>query len=116
MAQTVNYADIITRVIREEAASFPKNSPLKIVSVCDHESGEFFLIEYGRENKRRVDNIIFHARLVNGKVIIETDWIEDGLRVPMVEAGIDPEDIAFIWSLPNPNWENASAEKMAAAA
>lgn len=116
MAQKVNYAEIIARVVREEAGSYSPNRPIKVASVCDYETGEFLLIEFGRDDMRRVDRILFHARLVNGKVIIETDWIEDGLKVPMIEAGIDPEDIAFIWSLPNPNWETGSAETMAVAA
>lgn len=100
MAQTMNYADIITQVVREEASSYPPDRPIKVASVCDHETGEFLLIEFGRENKRRVDSIIFHARLVDGKVIIETDNLEDGLKIPMIEAGIYPEDIAFTWNLP----------------
>lgn len=116
MDKSGKYADILTQVVREEAKGQFSLQPIKVSSACDRETGEFFLVAYGRDGNRRVDNILFHARLVNGKVIIETDWIEDGLKVPMIEAGIDPEDIAFIWSLPNPNWENASAEKMAAAA
>lgn len=116
MDKSVKYADILTQVIREEAKGQFSLQPIKVVSACDRETGEFFLVAFGRDGNRRVDNIIFHARLVDGKVIIETDWIEDGLKMPMIEAGIDPRDIAFTWSLPNPNLEKDSVETMAAAA
>jgi hypothetical protein len=109
MAQTMNYADIITQVVREEANSYPPDRPIKIASICDRETGEFLLIEFGRENKRRVDSIIFHARLVDGKVIIETDNIEEGLKLPMIEAGIPREDIAFTWNLPKQEAKPATA-------
>ncbi|MGH9801330.1 MAG: element excision factor XisI family protein [Blastocatellia bacterium] len=107
MAETMNYPEILTQVVREEASSYPQNRPIKIASVCDREAGEFLLIEFGRENKRRVDSILFHARLVNGKVIIETDNIEEGLKPRLIEAGISAEDIAFTWNLPK--WETMAA-------
>lgn len=109
MNQAMNYADILTQVIREEAKGQFSLQPIKIVSACDHETGEFFLAAFGRENKRRVDSILFHARLVDGKVIIETDNIEEGLKYPLIEAGICPEDIAFTWNLPKSEALSAAA-------
>jgi hypothetical protein len=37
----------------------------------------------------------FHARLVDGMVVIETDNIEEGLKTAMIEAGIRAEGIVW---------------------
>ena len=93
MDQTLSYADILTRVVREEGKFQPRLQPIKIISVCDRETGQFLLIAVGWENKRRVDSIIFHAQLVDGTVVIETDNIEERLTAALVEAGIPEGDI-----------------------
>ena len=95
MDQTVSYADILNQVMREEAKLQPSVQPrLKIVSCCDRETGQFLLIVIGWDNRsHRVHNILFHARLVDGKVIIETDMTEEGLKPALIEAGIPEEDI-----------------------
>ena len=95
MDQTVSYADILTQVMREEAKLQPSVQPrLKIVSSCDSETGQFLLIVIGWDNrKHRVHNILFHAQLVDGKVIIEKDMTEEGLSLALQEAGIPEGDI-----------------------
>jgi XisI protein len=93
MDQTLSYADILTRVVREEGKFQPRLQPIKIISVCDHETWQFLLIAVGRENMRRVDSIIFHAQLIDGTVVIETDNSEEGLTAALIEAGIREKDI-----------------------
>ena len=44
MDNTVNYADILTQVIRKESAMQPRLQNLKITPVCDPESGNFLII------------------------------------------------------------------------
>ena len=93
MDQTINYAEILTRVIREEAEPQPRIQPITIAPVCDPESGQFLLIATGYENKKWFDSILFHARLVDEMVVIELDNIEEGLKPALIEAGIREEDI-----------------------
>ena len=93
MDQTMSYANILTQVLREESKIQPKHGPAKLVSACDPATGQFLLIAVGWENKRRVDSIIFHAQLIDGTVVIETDNIEEGLTAALIEAGIREEDI-----------------------
>jgi hypothetical protein len=71
----------------------PKHGPIRIAAVCDHEAGQYLLIATGWENKQRVDCILLHARLVGGKIVIETDNTEDGLKPALREAGVPAEDI-----------------------
>jgi hypothetical protein len=93
MDQTMKYADILTQVLREESKVQPKHGPAKLVSACDPATGQFLLIAVGWEKKERVDCIIFHAQLIDGTVVIETDNIEEGLTAALIEAGIHEGDI-----------------------
>src|SRR6266498_3731759 len=46
-----------------------------------------------------IDSVLFHARLVDGMVVIETDNIEEGLKPAMIKAGIRAEDIVWGYKL-----------------
>ena len=47
MDNAVNYADILTKVIKKESAIQPRLKTLKIAPVCDRESGNFLMIMTG---------------------------------------------------------------------
>ncbi len=93
MDQTLKYADILTEVLRAEAKlQFSTIPRLKLVASCDRESGQFLLIMIGWDNREHWHHsITFHAQLIDGKVIIETDMTE-GLKPLLLEAGIRAED------------------------
>ncbi|MGH9841503.1 MAG: element excision factor XisI family protein [Blastocatellia bacterium] len=88
----MNYAEILTNVMRDQERFQPSFVPVRIVSVCDPASRQFLLVAVGWEGWRRVDNILFHAQLIDGQVIIETDLTEEGLKPALIEAGIRAED------------------------
>ena len=92
MDSTLSYADILTKVMRAEEQFQPSFVPVKIVPVCDPASGQFLLVAVGWEGRRRVDSILFHAQLLDGRVVIETDNTEEGLKPILIEAGIRAED------------------------
>ncbi|CCI04626.1 element excision factor XisI family protein [Microcystis aeruginosa] len=93
MDNTVNYADILTQVIRKESAMQPRLQNLKITPVCDPESGNFLIIMTGWEKEAWINTILFHARLFKNKIVIEDDNLEEGLTTNLIQAGIPPEDI-----------------------
>lgn len=92
MDQTESHADILTQILREKSkVKYPLHPGLKVVSSCDQETGQFLLIRIGWDKDEWFHSILFHAQLVNGKVIIEADMTE-GLKPLLLEAGIRPED------------------------
>ena len=92
MDQPMNYADILTRVIHEEGKLQPSFQPrLKIISSCDRETRQFLLIIIGWDKDDWVHNILFHAQLIDGQVLIEVDRTED-LKPLLIEAGIRSKD------------------------
>lgn len=95
MDQTMNYADILAQAVREEGKLQPVNGP-KIVDVCDQQTGQFLLVAVGWDGRHRVDDILFHAQLADGKITIETDMTEEGFKQTLIEAGIREEDILSV--------------------
>ncbi len=93
MDNTLNYADILTQVLRKESAIQPRLKTIKIIPVCDKESGQFLIIMTGWEKETWINTILFHARLLDGKIVIEDDNFEEGLTTALIKAGIPPEDI-----------------------
>ena len=93
MDNTVNYADILTQVIRKESSMQPRLQTLKITPVCYPESGNFLIIMTGWEKEAWINTILFHARLLKNKIVIEDDNLEEGLTTTLIQAGIPPEDI-----------------------
>lgn len=93
MDQTAKYADILTQVLRTESQIQFRTIPrLKVVASCDREAGQFLLIMVGWDNKDHWEHsILFHAQLIDGKVLIEADNTE-GITPKLLEAGIRPED------------------------
>jgi hypothetical protein len=47
----------------------------------------------GWEKENWTNTILFHARLLEGKIVIEDDNFEEGLIPVLIQAGIPPEDI-----------------------
>jgi len=92
MDRAIRYADILTQALRERSqVKYPLNPGLKVVSSCDRESGQFLLIRLGWDQDEWFHSILFHAQLIDGKVIIEADMTE-GLKPSLIEAGIRAED------------------------
>lgn len=93
MDNSLKYADILTKVLRKETAIQPRLQQLRISPVCDQEMGQFLIILTGWDKESWTNTILFHARLIEDKVLIEDDNFEEGLTNALIQAGISPEDI-----------------------
>jgi hypothetical protein len=93
MDNSLTYAEILTQVLRKASIAQPRLQAIQIRAVCDAESGQFLIIATGWEKNIWLNTILFHARLVDGKVVIEDDNFEEGLTEALITAGIAAEDI-----------------------
>lgn len=93
MDKSLKYAEILTKVLRKESSIQPRLQNIRISPVCDREMGQFLIIMTGWDQETWIDSILFHARLIDDKVLIEDDNFEEGLTNTLIEAGISPEDI-----------------------
>ncbi|AUC62412.1 recombination directionality factor XisI [Cyanobacterium sp. HL-69] len=93
MDKSIKYADILTEVLRQQSTIQPRLQNLTISSVCDRDTGHFLIIMTGWQKESWRDQILFHARLIDDKIVIEDDNFEEGLTNILVQEGIDDKDI-----------------------
>lgn len=98
MDTILNYAEILKKIVNDATIYQPSIQAIKLYPVCDVESGNFVVLATGVDNKKWVDFVLFHARLIetdkgDRKIIIEEDNFEEGLVDSLIAAGIKKEDI-----------------------
>jgi len=95
MDQTLSYADILKKTVQEAVVNQPRLQTIKLYPVCDTESGHFLVLATGWTKQRRMETILFHARLVEQQIIIEEDNFEESLTQALITGGIKKEDIVI---------------------
>lgn len=95
MDNPLNYADILKQTLQTATSHQPRLQAIRLYPVCDLNSGHFLILATGWNKQRRIDTILFHAHLVNNKVVIEEDNFEEGLTQNLMAAGIKAEDIVL---------------------
>jgi len=93
MDNLLSKVDILKKTLQEATIAQPRLQAIKLYPVCDIESGHFLVLATGWDKQRWMDTILFHARLVENKIIIEEDNFEEGLTTALIAAGIRKEDI-----------------------
>jgi hypothetical protein len=99
MDHPLNYADILKKTMQAATANQPRLQAIKLYPVCDTDSGHFLVLATGWDKQRWIDAILFHARLVGNRIIIEEDNFEEGLTSALITAGIKSEDIVTALSV-----------------
>jgi hypothetical protein len=97
MDNLLSHVDILKKTLQEATIAQPRLQAIKLYPVCDIESGHFLVLATGWDKQRWMDTILFHARLVENKIIIEEDNFEEGLVNALIAAGIKKEDIVTSW-------------------
>lgn len=95
MDKIEKYRKVLQDIILNYAKYKPSHGQIESVAVCDTVRDEYLLLAVGWDRPGRVHDIIVHARIKNGKVVIEWDGIESGVTQDMLDAGIAEEDITF---------------------
>jgi len=93
MDSLLNYSDILKKTVQEASRDQPSVQQIRLYPVCDFDSGHFLVVATGLDKQGWKDFILFHARVVDRQVIIETDNFEDGLTSALIDGGIPAEDI-----------------------
>jgi len=93
MDNLLNYVKILKKTIQDAAIDQPSLQAIKLYPVCDADSGHFLVLATGWDKQCWIDNVLFHARLVDHQIIIEEDNFEEGLVDMLIAAGIKREDI-----------------------
>jgi XisI protein len=69
--------------------------------IIDKDRNHFMLFDVGWQQKRRVHGCVTHVQILDDKIWIQRDGIEDGITDELVEAGIPKDMIVLGFQPPN---------------
>ncbi|NJO98314.1 MAG: XisI protein [Pleurocapsa sp. CRU_1_2] len=95
------YRDIITQVLTEYAQIPYAYGDLERQIVIDRERNNFLLLTIGWQNKTRVHGCLVHIEIIDDKIWIQRDGIEDGIANDFLAAGIPKDKIVLAFHPPS---------------
>jgi hypothetical protein len=89
---------IIVNIVKKHAQYQPSHGQIEALYICDQESDNYLLMDTGWDKTGRVHAVVFHLRIIDGKICIEWDGTERGITAELLELGVEKDDIilAFI--------------------
>jgi hypothetical protein len=96
------YRNILQKVVEMHAQMPSEFEQPESIPICDTVHDNYLLMDVGWDATGRAYDVVFHLRLKDGKVLIETDGIEYGIAQDLIEAGIAKEDIIIAFADPQP--------------
>jgi hypothetical protein len=103
MDRVAQYGELLGRIMERHArlsGSAPEPGVETVFHVDPARAG-YLLMDLGWRNGRRVNDILIHARIKDGKIWVEEDWTEEGIATELVRAGVPKEDIVLGFQSPD---------------
>ena len=95
MDSLVRYREIICRVLTELANFDHSRHGLSSRTVFDRPNDIYLVVTTGWDGMRRVDHIVAHFDIIDGKIWAQADNTNLGLVREIEEAGIQKHDIVL---------------------
>ena len=87
------FAPIVRQVLQEIACLTPTTETLRPELVCDEAQGHFHVGEIGWEGNQRVDTILIHIDIIDGKVWLQYNGTDLRVAEELVRAGVPRDHI-----------------------
>jgi XisI protein len=89
------YRQNIEMILRKYAEIPYSNGEIDQCLIIDRDRNHFMLFDVGWQQKRRVHGCITHVQIIDDKIWIQRDGIEDGITDELVAAGIPKDKIVL---------------------
>ncbi|BAZ02475.1 fdxN element excision controlling factor protein [Tolypothrix tenuis PCC 7101] len=100
MDKLERYRAIIIKLLQEYASIPYSYGDLERRFIISEDNNNYLLITLGWQNDQRVHGCLIHLEIINDKVWIHRDGIEDGIANDLVTAGIPKADIVLAFHHP----------------
>ncbi len=80
-----------------EELNQPSNENIRFESVIDPNGQHFQIIALGWENEKRVFNLLFHLDIIDEKIWVQEDKMENSIAELLVEHGVAKKDIVLAY-------------------
>lgn len=95
MDTTMGDREIVKQVIQRYAQFKPSHGDIRLDTVFDDTQNRYVLMQVGWDRGRRVRGNLIYVTLLDGKVWVEYDGMEQGITQDLIDAGIPPERIVL---------------------
>lgn len=100
MDKLTRYRSIIEEVIKDYAHK-PANGDIEAELVIDRERGRYLVVLVGWERGKRVEGILMHVDIIDGKFWIQNEGTDRAIALELVRAGVPHEDIVLGFQPPD---------------
>jgi hypothetical protein len=100
MDTVARYRRIIEQVLLAHANIPSSTGDVQCQTVFDRRNDHYLLVQVGWGRQKRVYGTLAHVDVVNDKVWIQRDGIEEGLANQLRDAGIPAEQIVLGYRIP----------------
>ncbi len=95
------YRQIIKDILTQYASIPYSYGEIEQQVIVDKEENNFFLIDIGWQNQKRIHGFVVHIQIINDKIWIQRDGIEDGITNDLLAAGIPKDKIVLAFHPPS---------------
>ena len=95
MDRVNEYSKLIQEILEGHARIPYSHGDIKSYAIADVPKNHFMLMIVGWDDNRRVHGCITHVQIIDGKIWIQRDGIEDGITEELVAAGVPKSDIVL---------------------
>lgn len=99
MDTLAHYRELVKQVIRQYADE-PDSSDIRTELVFDERIDHYALVEVGWEGLRRIEGMIIHIDIIDGKIWIQHDGTERGVAADLEELGVPKKHIVLGFHAP----------------
>jgi len=101
MDKLTNYYQLIYPILKEYA-DLPYYDPnLKHKLIISDDKKDYLLMTIGWRNDVKIHGCVVHLEIINDKIWIHRDGLEDGIADDLVRAGIPKSEIVLAFHPPN---------------
>lgn len=100
MVQLTRFYQIIYPILKEYADLPYHYGDLKHKLIISNDKKDYLLMTIGWENYVKVHGCLVHLEIINDKIWIHRDGLEDGIADDLVKAGISQNEIVLAFHPP----------------
>ena len=94
------YRKIIEKVLTEYTRMPYAHGDIHTEAVFDRENDRYLLVNVGWDNGRRVHGSLVHIDIIDEKIWIQRDGLEEGIATELMAAGIPKEHMVLAFHPP----------------
>ncbi|NEQ70594.1 MAG: XisI protein [Symploca sp. SIO2D2] len=100
MDRVEQYRDILQQILEAHHRIPYSHGQIESKLIIDSDRNNFVLMNAGWDGKRRIHGCVVHVEIINGKIWIHRDGIEDGITDELVAAGVSKDQIVLAFHPP----------------